>query len=332
MNRFSEALDQLESVAKELNSFWGIQARRVMALLPPEVRANWRTRHMKMVNAEGATVGSAVKNWAVLEIDRDSLGLIRECLASARSIGDVEIEPLVGGLAGDLRSLGLNRSAVRWDPGAFPVKPPEEGLWSVHQFLAGDSPWRAIQTVDAVWRMWGADVPVRAYPQALTAGFYPLPRFDEVMRAAENGGVDWAIVAGVAREESRWKPTVLSRVGARGLMQLMPLTAETVAARLGLEIPTPEQLFEPEWSLKLGAAELGRLTREFDGFCAAAVAAYNAGEAQSRLWFEQCGGGCDEARFALTITFGATRGYTEDVLASAEAYRRLMPASISRSE
>jgi soluble lytic murein transglycosylase len=117
---------------------------------------------------------------------------------------------------------------------------------------------------------------------------------------------------------------VLSRVGARGLMQLMPLTATAVAARLGTVAPTPEQLFEPEWSLKLGAAELGRLTRSFDGFTPAAVAAYNAGEAQSRLWIEQCGDNCNEARFVLTITFGVTRGYTEDVLASAETYRRLI--------
>ena len=101
-------------------------------------------------------------------------------------------------------------------------------------------------------------------------------------------------------------------------------SAVTVAAKIGKASPTPEQLFQPEWSLELGAAELGRLSRSFEGFSAGAVAAYNAGEAQSSLWIEQCGPGCDEGRFVLTITFDATRRYTGDVLASAEVYRRLI--------
>ena len=44
------------------------------------------------------------------------------------------------------------------------------------------------------------------------------------------------------------------------------------------------------------------------------------GEAQSRLWLDQCGTGCDAARFVLTVTFDATRGYTADVLAAREVY------------
>ncbi len=320
-----EAVAMLESAVKDLNAFWGGQARRVMGSLPPEVTADWRGRQKEMVDAEGTSVGPALRRWVVLEFDLDALIGLRKRLAAARSIRPVEAEPSVSGLAGNLWSIGLIREAVRWDPGGFPVKPPEEGLWTVHQFLAGDSPWRAIRTAQAVWRSWGADVPMRAYPEALEAAYYPMPRPDEVMKAADGGGIDWAIVSGVAREESRWNPGVLSVVGARGLMQLMPLTAATVAARVGKVTPTPDQLFEPEWSLELGAAELGRLSRSFEGFSAGAVAAYNAGEAQSRLWLEQCGADCDEARFVLTITFDVTRGYTEDVLASAEAYRSLLP-------
>ncbi|MEN8165598.1 MAG: transglycosylase SLT domain-containing protein, partial [Acidobacteriota bacterium] len=320
-----EAVAMLEGAVKDLNAFWGGQARRVMASLPPEVIADWRDRQKEMVDAEGTSVGPALRRWAVLEFDLDVLTGIRKRLASALSIRPMETEPSVGGLAGDLWSIGLVQEAVRWDPGEFPVKPPEEGLWTVHQFLAGNSPWRAIRTAHAVWRSWGADLPMRAYPEVLEAAYYPVPRPDEVMKAADGGGIDWAIVAGVAREESRWNPGVLSVVGARGLMQLMPLTAAAVAARTGKATPTPEQLFEPEWSLELGAAELGRLKRSFGGFSAGAVAAYNAGEAQSHLWIEQCGADCDEARFVLTITFDVTRGYTEDVLASAETYRRLFP-------
>lgn len=322
--RPEDAIGMLESAVKDLDAFWGGQARRVMALLTPEVIAGWRARQEAMVEEEGIGAGSALSRWAMLEFDPDAVADIRPHVVRARSIGLIDGAPRVEGLAGDLRAIGLDREAVRWDPSAFPVKQPEEGLWTAHQFLAGGSPWLAIRTADAVWRSWGADVPVHAHPEALAEAYYPAPRLDEVMKAAEAGGIDWAIVAGVAREESRWNPRVLSRVGARGLMQLMPLTAAKVAAGLGKAAPTPEQLFEPERSLNLGAAELGRLNRSFEGFSAGAVAAYNAGEAQSRLWFDQCGPGCDESRFVLTITFEATRHYTGDVLASADAYRRLI--------
>lgn len=316
-----EALAHLEKSTMDLNAFWGSQARKVMASLPSGVISDWRARQKEFIDGDGPGDISALRRWAVLEFDLDVLAGIRERLGTIRPAPTLDGEPSVEGLAGDLRSIGLNRSAVRWDPGSFPVKSPEEKLWTMNQFLAGDSPWRAIRLADAVWLRSGSDVPLRAYPEALKDGYYPFPRTGEVTKAAKAGGIERELVAGVVREESRWNPRVLSRVGARGLMQLMPLTAATVAAREGKAAPTPDQLFEPEWSLDLGAAELGRLTRSFDGFSAGAVAAYNAGEAQSHLWVEQCGPQCDEARFVLTITFDATRGYTEDVLASAEAYR-----------
>lgn len=327
IGRVSDAIVLLERAADELNPFWGEQARRIMATLPSQVLAEWRMRQEASVEAAGAVVGHSLRRWAVLEIDTDALDDIQKRIAAIRGVSPVTAEPAVGGLAGDLRSIGLHRIAVRWDPREFPVASPEEGLWSAHQFLVGGSPWLAIRTTDAVWRKWGADVPVRGYPDDLMETLYPLPGLREVRTAAEAGGIAWEIVAGVAREESRWNPEVLSRVGARGLMQLMPLTAEAVAGRLGVPAPSPEQLFQPQWSLKLGASELGRLSQSFDNFNPAAVAAYNAGEAQSRLWLEQCGAGCTESRFVLTITFEATRGYTGDVMASAEIYSRLQPQS-----
>ena len=98
----------------------------------------------------------------------------------------------------------------------------------------------------------------------------------------------------MAHVESRWEAGALSVVGARGLTQLMPATAERAAAALGMEAPASPALFDPALSLRLGAAELGRLLKVFDGRRAPAVAAYNAGQAQARLWLDACGGACTE--------------------------------------
>jgi soluble lytic murein transglycosylase len=100
-------------------------------------------------------------------------------------------------------------------------------------------------------------------------------------------------------------------------------TAAAIATSLGEPIPTPDDLFTPEISLHLGAAELGRLLKLFGGRPAPAVAAYNAGEAQARLWLDQCGESCTEERYILGISFDVTRGYTTEVLASASHYAAL---------
>ena len=141
----------------------------------------------------------------------------------------------------------------------------------------------------------------------------------------------WSLLAGVARAESRWNPDVLSKVGARGLMQLMPATAVAAGATNGHTAVSPDDLFEPMISLHLGAAELGRLLTAFGGNRAAAVAAYNAGEAQARLWLDQCGEDCSERRFVAQVSFSVTRGYTQEVLAAAGAYEELYPDSAAEN-
>jgi soluble lytic murein transglycosylase len=106
-------------------------------------------------------------------------------------------------------------------------------------------------------------------------------------------------------------------------MQLMPATAVATGAANGRPKIQPDDLFEPFISLDLGAAELGRLLEVFDGNRAAVVAAYNAGEAQARLWLDQCGEDCSESRFLAGVSFSVTREYTEAVLGAAAFYEEL---------
>jgi soluble lytic murein transglycosylase len=103
----------------------------------------------------------------------------------------------------------------------------------------------------------------------------------------------------------------------------MPSTAIAVAAASGLPTPEADDLFDPRLNLRLGATELGRLIETFGGRWAPAVAAYNAGEVQARLWLEQCGPDCTNALYLLNISFGSTRAYTADVLSAAVSYEEL---------
>jgi soluble lytic murein transglycosylase len=178
---------------------------------------------------------------------------------------------------------------------------------------------------DLAHRLAAPRLPERALPQSLRRALYPLPGADRVRKEAAAASVPWSLLAALVRAESRWDEDALSAVGARGLTQMMPATAATVAARHGLEPPDSSDLFRSEVALALGARELGRLAERYRPLLAPAVAAYNAGEAQADLWLSQCGSGCTDARYLLGIGFDATRAYTAAVLAGAEEYAALEP-------
>ena len=74
------------------------------------------------------------------------------------------------------------------------------------------------------------------------------------------------------------------------------------------------------------------MLRVFSGRQAPAIAAYNAGEDQARLWEDQCGEGCTDALYLVNISFSATRDYTGAVMASALSYESLYGATPAAAE
>jgi len=91
----------------------------------------------------------------------------------------------------------------------------------------------------------------------------------EVAAAAREYGVDEAIVRAIIHAESAFNPKALSRVGAQGLMQLMPATAR----RFGVS-----NAFDASQNIRGGVQYLAWLLKRFDGNLTLAAAGYNAGE------------------------------------------------------
>jgi hypothetical protein len=92
---------------------------------------------------------------------------------------------------------------------------------------------------------------------------------DEVAAAAAEHGVDAAFIRAIIHAESAFNPNAVSRVGAQGLMQLMPATA----TRFGVT-----SAFDPVDNIKGGVSYLAWLLKRFDGDERRVAAAYNAGE------------------------------------------------------
>lgn len=140
--------------------------------------------------------------------------------------------------------------------------------------------------------------------------------------AAREEGVPPELVRAVMREESGYRPEVVSVVGARGLLQIMPETGERLARDLGLPGFAPDDLFDPRLNLLLGTHYLGELSAQFAGRRSAAVGSYNAGPSAVERWLAERGS-LEDDEWVEAIPYEQTRAYVKRVLRSVHAYEVL---------
>ena len=135
-------------------------------------------------------------------------------------------------------------------------------------------------------------------------------------------GVEPALVYSVMREESGYRPTALSVAGARGLLQLMPETAERLAREAGPARAVARRRSSiPQVNLALGSRYLAQLLGRFGGRASAAIASYNAGPQAVARWLE--GSALADDEWVEAIPYDQTRAYVKRVLRSLHAYRVL---------
>jgi soluble lytic murein transglycosylase len=150
---------------------------------------------------------------------------------------------------------------------------------------------------------------------------YPEPHGDTLRRAARGTGIDPSLVLGVMRRESSFRRAVRSDAGAEGLLQVLPATAERVAAVLGIPGGVGGRLGDPDTNVALGAHYLALLLSRFE-HPAVAVAAYNAGPRPVAEWATARRGMPIDA-WVESIPYRETRQYVKIVLSEWDVYRAL---------
>ncbi len=159
-----------------------------------------------------------------------------------------------------------------------------------------------------------------------------LPERGYPLRSAPIGynAPEAAFVLGIVRQESSFDPAAHSGAGARGMMQLMPTTAQKVAQGLGLGYG---DLDDPTYNMTLGAAFLGQLVSQFSGSYVMAAAAYNAGPGRPPQWAMTCGdprsASTDPVDFIECIPFSETRDYVMRVLENTQIYRARLHGGVA---
>jgi soluble lytic murein transglycosylase-like protein len=129
-----------------------------------------------------------------------------------------------------------------------------------------------------------------------------------IKKAADRYEIDPALVKAVIMAESNYNPRAISKMGARGLMQLMPATAEALGV---------EDCFNPEHNIHGGVRYLRQLLDRFDGNIELALAAYNAGSRKVR-------------KYNGIPPFRATQIYIEKVFVYYERYKKEMAGELER--
>ncbi len=142
-------------------------------------------------------------------------------------------------------------------------------------------------------------------------------------------GKMWSLVHGITRQESSFDRSAMSRVGARGMMQLMPGTAREESGKIDVGYDFGRLTSDPGYNVMLGSSYFGRLVSQWDGNYVLAVASYNAGAGNVRKWVRAYGDPrspeVDTLRWIEQIPFAETKGYVQRVMENSVVYDRINP-------
>ena len=148
---------------------------------------------------------------------------------------------------------------------------------------------------------------------------FPMLYQTTVTERAKQFDIEAAWIYGILRQESAFVTDARSPRGALGLMQLLPVTAKSVAPRAKASYGGPRDLLQPEKNIQLGSAYLQQVRKLLHNHPVLATAAYNAGPAKVRQWLPELGAVPADI-WIETIPYDETRDYVERVMAYTVIY------------
>ena len=158
---------------------------------------------------------------------------------------------------------------------------------------------------------------------------HPSPFIETVRRESVRYGVPEHWIYAIMRQESRFIHDISSSAGAVGLMQLLPITARQTARRQGLNRPSRGDLTTASVNIRLGVAYFKQLLDSMNGNPVFALAGYNAGPRNSKLW-QNSSRVSDPAIWVETIPFTETRNYLKKNLFNFVIYESIHSSSYVR--
>lgn len=168
----------------------------------------------------------------------------------------------------------------------------------------------------------GHNLLIYAYPIHRLPGYAPL-----------RNPVETALLLAIARQESEFNPQTVSHAGARGLLQVMPITARHVCKDYTIKCDIPRLLTDTAYNTRIASAYIADRSDDFGGSYVLTLTGYNAGPGRTRQWLRELGDPrapkADVIDWIERIPFDETRGYVGKVLSNLQVYRARLGQSRS---
>jgi len=305
---------------------WKAVLGAIQALSPEEARdptwRYWRARALRSLGdkeaSEGLLKGLARETHFYGLLAADELGALVPPLWTGWHPEPADLDR-VRALPGIARALvlyrvGLDNEGLKEWLWAVRALPDKDLLTAAEVARVAGIPDRAINTANRTMQL-------HDYAQR-----YPTPHREALTLAARQWDVDEALVYGIIRQESRFIPHARSRVGAMGLMQLMPTTARWVARQIPVQPFNAGMLTQPEVNVNMGSYYFRRVLTDL-GHSMLATAAYNAGPGRARRWRDERP--LEGAIYAETIPFNETRDYVKQVFTNLWFYSHRVKGQVA---
>lgn len=151
---------------------------------------------------------------------------------------------------------------------------------------------------------------------------YPIDYYETIKKYSDIVGNNSPLILALVREESYFNPDARSVVGAAGLMQLMPATANEIGKIYGINFDTVSDLYNPDLNIKLGNYYYSQLKSMLNGMDVSSIAAYNGGIGSVNNWKKSLYYN-DTDEFVEQIPYVETRDYVKKVFRSYWNYIRI---------
>jgi len=155
---------------------------------------------------------------------------------------------------------------------------------------------------------------------------FPYPNNIKLNEA--NKYIDSALILAIMKQESEFYIKAKSRVGALGLMQIMPSTGKFTSKILNINYSKTKLIDDPNYNIMIGSKYFSELLKQFDNSIVLAIAGYNAGPTNVKKWIKNFG---DPRKDTITyinwiesIPFSETRNYVQRVLENYIVYQKVI--------
>ena len=156
---------------------------------------------------------------------------------------------------------------------------------------------------------------------------YPMQYKDEIIKYSNENNIDPYLTYAIINVESGFNPLAKSNAEAKGLMQIMPITADWAKEHIELNDLSEDDYFEPDTNIKIGTWYLAKLSSMYNGDVSKIAAAYNAGTGNVESWIID---GRDITNG--DIPFEETKKYVEKVNSNIDVYKVLYGADYSKED